>query len=167
MLKNIWASGGISTRTKLRIFNSRVKSILLYRCETWWTTQTMQQKIKRFFNSCLRRIYKIRWQQKIRNEDLWERAGQEPVAKQTLEVGLDRTHPLEASSQHHIQSPDLEPAEEEEEEEGRPRNSWRRNIEAELKQGINLTGMPRATQNRVRWRRVVDGQCSTGSDAHK
>ena len=53
MLKNIWASGGISMRTKLRIFNSNVKSVLLYGCETWRTTQTMQQKIQTFFNTCL------------------------------------------------------------------------------------------------------------------
>ena len=57
MLKNIWASGGISMRTELRIFNSNVKSILLYGCETWRTTQTVQQKIQTFFNTCLRRIY--------------------------------------------------------------------------------------------------------------
>ena len=31
------------------------------------------------------------------------------------EVGLDRTHPQEASIQHHTPSPDLEPAREEEE----------------------------------------------------
>ena len=38
-------------RTKLRIFNynSNVKSILLYGCETWRTTQTMQQKIQTSF----------------------------------------------------------------------------------------------------------------------
>ena len=84
MLKNIWASGGISMRTKLCIFNSSVKSILLYGCETWRTTQMMQQKIQTFFKTCPRRIYKIQWQEKIRNEDLWERAGQEPVAKQIL-----------------------------------------------------------------------------------
>ena len=71
-------------RTKLRIFNSNVKSVLLYGCETWRTTQTMQQMIQIFFNTCLRRIYKIQWQEEIRNEDLWERAGQEPVAKQIL-----------------------------------------------------------------------------------
>ena len=72
MLKNIWAFGGISMRTKLRIFNSSVKSVLVYGCETWLTTQTMQQKIQTFFNTCLRRIYNIQWQEKIRNEDLWE-----------------------------------------------------------------------------------------------
>ena len=51
---------------------------------------------------------------------------------------------------------------------GRPRNSWRRDTEAELKQqGTNWSGMTRAAQNRVRWRGVVDGLCSTGSDGHK
>nr|KAG5691371.1 hypothetical protein BaRGS_033420 [Batillaria attramentaria] len=46
--------------------------------------KTMQQKIQTFFNTCLRRIFNIRWPEKIRNEELWERAGQEPVAKQIL-----------------------------------------------------------------------------------
>nr|KAG5711141.1 hypothetical protein BaRGS_004785 [Batillaria attramentaria] len=71
-------------KTKLRIFNSNVKSVLLYGCETWRTTKTMQQKIQTFLNTCLRRIFNIRWPEKIRNEELWERAGQEPVAKQIL-----------------------------------------------------------------------------------
>ena len=53
----------------------------------------------------------------IPNEELWERAGQEPVAKPNSEeeVGLDRTHPQEASIQHHTPSSDLEPAGKEEE----------------------------------------------------
>nr|KAG5693626.1 hypothetical protein BaRGS_014646 [Batillaria attramentaria] len=84
MLKNVWASKVVSIRTKLRIFNSNVKSVLLYGCETWRTTKTMQQKIQTFLNTCLRRIFNIRWPEKIRNEELWERAGQEPAAKQIL-----------------------------------------------------------------------------------
>ena len=56
VLKNIWAFGGISIRTKHRIFNSNVKSVLFYGRETWRTTQTMQQKIQT--STCLRRIYK-------------------------------------------------------------------------------------------------------------
>nr|KAG5702303.1 hypothetical protein BaRGS_002970 [Batillaria attramentaria] len=75
MLKNIWASKVVSIRTKLRIYNSNVKSVLLYGCETWRTTKTMQQKIQTFLNTCLRRIFNIRWPEKIRNEELWERAG--------------------------------------------------------------------------------------------
>ena len=44
MLETIWACGGISMKTKLFIFNSNVKSILLYGCETWRTT--MQQRFR-------------------------------------------------------------------------------------------------------------------------
>nr|KAG5688380.1 hypothetical protein BaRGS_010523 [Batillaria attramentaria] len=43
-----------------------------------------KSKIQTFLNTCLRRIFNIRWPEKIRNEELWERAGQEPVAKQIL-----------------------------------------------------------------------------------
>ncbi|XP_076443030.1 uncharacterized protein LOC143281667 [Babylonia areolata] len=164
MLKNIWASGAISMKTKLRIFNSNVKSILLYGCET---TQTMQQKIQTFFNTCLRRIYKIQWQEKIRNEDLWERAGQEPVAKQILRwkwgwIGHTLRKPASSITRQALTwNPQGK------RKRGRPRNSWGRDTEAELKQqGTNWTGMARTAQNRVQWRGVVDGLCSTRSDGH-
>ena len=121
-------------------------------CETWRTTQTMQQKIQTFFNTCLRCIYKIQWQEKIRNEDQLERAGQEPVAKQILRKKFGWIgHPQEASIQHHTPSPDLGP--ERKRKRGRPRNSWRRDTEAELKQqGTKLVRNDKSSQNRVRWR---------------
>ena len=167
ILKTIWASGGISTRTKRCIFSSNVKSVLFYGCETWWTTQTMQQKIQIFFNTCLRHIYKIRWQEKIRNEDLWERAGQEPVTKQILRkkwgwIGHTLRKPASSTTPQALTwNPQGKRMR------GWPRNSWRRDTEAELTQGTNWTGMARTAQNRVRWRGVVDGLCSTGSDGHK
>ena len=85
LLKKIWGSTEISTGTKLRIFNSNVKSVLLYGCETWRTTKALHQKIQCFVNTCLRRILGIRWPDRISNTDLWERAGQEPLAKQILQ----------------------------------------------------------------------------------
>ena len=122
VLKNIWASGGISMRTILRIFNSSVKSVQLYGCEAWRTTQTVQQKIKTFFNTCLRRIYKIRWQEKIQYERSVGESGTgtSGQADTAEEVGLDRAHPQEARQGKRKR--------------GRPHNSWRRDTEAELKQ---------------------------------
>nr|KAG5692954.1 hypothetical protein BaRGS_031532 [Batillaria attramentaria] len=168
MLKNIWASKVVSIRTKLRIFNSNVKSVLLYGCETWRTTKTMQQKIQTFLNTCLRRIFNIRWPEKIRNEELWERAGQEPVAKQILRrkwgwIGHTLRKPASSTTRQALTwNPQGK------RKRGRPRNSWRRDTEAELcKQGTNWTGVARLAQNRVRWRRVVDGLCSTWSQGPK
>nr|KAG5689660.1 hypothetical protein BaRGS_026775 [Batillaria attramentaria] len=168
MLKNIWASKVVSIRTKLRIFNSNVKSVLLYGCETWRTTKTMQQKIQTFLNTCLRRIFNIRWPEKIRNEELWERAGQEPAAKQILRrkwgwIGHTLRKPASSTTRQALTwNPQGK------RKRGRPRNSWRRDTEAELyKQGTNWTGVARIAQNRVRWRRVVDGLCSTWSQGPK
>nr|KAG5690011.1 hypothetical protein BaRGS_007313 [Batillaria attramentaria] len=168
MLKNIWASKVVSIRTKLRIFNSNVKSVLLYGCETWRTTKTMQQKIQTFLNTCLRRIFNIRWPEKIRNEELWERAGQEPAAKQILRrkwgwIGHTLRKPASSTTRQALTwNPQGK------RKRGRPRNSWRRDTEAELyKQGTNWTGVARLAQNRVRWRRVVDGLCSTWSQGPK
>nr|KAG5708733.1 hypothetical protein BaRGS_034950 [Batillaria attramentaria] len=73
----------------------------------------LRSRFQTFFNTCrLRRFFNIRWPEKIRNEELWERAGQEPVAKQRKTVGLDTP----SGSQHRVQhlsdtpSPDMEPA---------------------------------------------------------
>nr|KAG5714057.1 hypothetical protein BaRGS_020385 [Batillaria attramentaria] len=168
MLKNIWASKVVSIRIKLCIFNSNVKSVLLYGCETWKTTKTMQQKIQTFLNTCLRRIFNIRWPEKIRNEELWERAGQEPSAKQILRrkwgwIGHTLRKPASSTTRQALTwNPQGK------RKRGRHRNSWRRDTEAELyKQGTNWTGVSRIAQNRVRWRRVVDGLCSTWSQGPK
>ena len=78
------------------------------------------------------------------------------------EVGLDWTHPPEAGIQYHARKA-LTWNPQGKRKRGRPRKSWRRDTEAELKQqGTNWTGA--TAQNRVHWRRVVDGLCSIGSD---
>ena len=37
-LSNLWKASKISISTKIRLFNSNVKLVLLYGCETWKTT---------------------------------------------------------------------------------------------------------------------------------
>ena len=53
MLKKVWASREIRLETKLRIFNSNVKAVLLYGPETWRMTKTLRQKIQTFIDTCL------------------------------------------------------------------------------------------------------------------
>ncbi|VDP58477.1 unnamed protein product [Schistosoma curassoni] len=51
----------MSTNTNVRIFNTNVKTVLLYGVETWRTTKAIIQKIQVFINSCIRKILRIRW----------------------------------------------------------------------------------------------------------
>ena len=107
----------------MRIFNSNVKSVLLYGSETWRKTKMTQRKIQTFINNCLRRLFNIRWPVKVSSEDLWKRAGQEPVAKQILR----RKPPSSITRQALTWNPQGK------RRRGRPRNSWRRDTEAKLR----------------------------------
>ncbi|VDO70287.1 unnamed protein product [Schistosoma mattheei] len=59
-LKNIWNSKQLSTNTKVRIFNTNVKTVLLYGAEIWRTKKATIQKMQVFINSCLLKILRIR-----------------------------------------------------------------------------------------------------------
>ena len=168
ILRNIWSSKEISLTTKVRIFNSNVKSILLYGSETWRMTKKTLQRIQTFINSCLKRIFKIWWPNKIRSEELWRKGSQEPVEMQILRrkwgwIGHTLRKPAASTTRQALTwNPQGK------RKRGRPKNTWRRDTETELKrQGISWREAERTAQNRVGWRRVVDGLCSTGSDGPK
>jgi len=86
MLKKVWSSREIGTSTKVRLFNSNVKSVLLYGAETWRTTKASMKKIQTFINQCLRRILRIHWPETISNENLWARM-QQTQWKRTSDEG--------------------------------------------------------------------------------
>ena len=62
MLRPVWRSLYISLWTKLRIFNSNVKSVLLYGSETWQLTETIINKLQAFINRRLRYILGEKYQ---------------------------------------------------------------------------------------------------------
>jgi hypothetical protein len=52
----VWRNHTISKGVKIRIFFTNVKSVLLYGCETWKTTNQVTRRLQTFINECLRRI---------------------------------------------------------------------------------------------------------------
>ena len=167
MLGNIWKSKEIRTETKLRIFNSNIKSVLLYGSETWRRTKKALQKIQTFINSCPRRILNIWWPVKIRNEELWQGGDQEPVGRQMLKrkwgwIGYTlRKEASNITRQSLTWNPQGK-------RRGRPENSWRRDTDTELRMmAYTWKEVVRTAQVRVRWRAVVNGLCSTWSDGPK
>jgi hypothetical protein len=70
-LQPVCRNHNIPKRVKIRIFNRNVKSVLLYTCETWKTTNQITRRLQIFVNKSLRRIMNIKWTDKITNDDLW------------------------------------------------------------------------------------------------
>jgi len=68
MLNKIWHSTAYSMQTKLCIFNTNVKAVLLYGCETWKNSKCITAKLQVFINKGLRKILRIFWPDQIMNE---------------------------------------------------------------------------------------------------
>ncbi|RUS68798.1 hypothetical protein EGW08_023439 [Elysia chlorotica] len=83
-LRQIWKSKTLSIHKKLRIFNTNIKSVLLYGSETWRVTKTNSKKTQGFTNRCLRNILGIHWPEVISNEELWEKTRQTPVETEIM-----------------------------------------------------------------------------------
>jgi hypothetical protein len=85
MLNRIWYCSSLSKGYKVRIFNSNVKSVLLYGSETWKLNKKLIQKLQVFVNKYLRKTMKILRPNKISNERLWEITNQETIEK-TIQI---------------------------------------------------------------------------------
>jgi len=57
-LNKIWHSTRYSKQTKLRIFNTNVKAVLLYGCETWKNSKYITTKLQVFINKTRRKKIK-------------------------------------------------------------------------------------------------------------
>ena len=93
ILKKVWNSRELGTSTKIRLFNSNVKSVLLHGAESWQTTKASMKKIQTFINQCLRRILRIHWPETISNENLWARAQQTPVEEDIRRSEMEMAWP--------------------------------------------------------------------------
>ena len=78
ILRPIWRSKFISLWTKI-IFNSNVKSVLLYGSETWRLTEKIITQLQTFTNRRLRYILGVWWPKTISHEELWQRTNQEKI----------------------------------------------------------------------------------------
>ena len=157
-LNNLWKSKEIGRRTKLRLFNSNVKSVLLYGAETWRTTKGNSKKIQTFINTCLRKIMNIRWPEKISNINLWQRTNQNPIDTDIMQRKWRWLGHTLRKPQDNITRTALTWNPQGKRRKGRPRNTWRRDLSLDMADmGMGWPQLVTAAQDRRNWRLVVDG----------
>ena len=76
---NVWERNGIRLDTKLKVYKAVVLPTLLYACETWTVYQRHAKKLNHFHLSCLRKLLKIRWQDKIPDTEVLKKAKMQSV----------------------------------------------------------------------------------------
>ena len=84
LLTNVLERNGIRLDTKLKVYKAVVLPTLLYACETWTVYQRHAKKRNRFHLSCLGKLLKIRWQDKIPDTEVLKKAKMRSVHTSTL-----------------------------------------------------------------------------------
>ena len=157
MLRNIWKSTNLSIGTKIRIFKSNVMSVLLYGSECWKTTSMIEQKLEVFQNKCLRRILKVFWPNVIRNDDLLERTRMYKISDNIRDRRWRWLGHVYRMSADAIPRTALRWTPQGKRNRGRPKETWRRTMEKELKsKGLTLQTAARTAADRDQWRSLAD-----------
>ena len=76
---SIWDRNGIRLDTKLKVYTSVRLPTQLYACETWTVYQRHAKRLNHFHTSCLNKVRKIKWQDRIPNTEVLKRAGLQSV----------------------------------------------------------------------------------------
>ena len=160
-LRPVWLSSQLSINTRIHIFNTNVKPVLLYGCETWKATQSLNNKLQVFINSRLRYILKVWRPNKISNKELWKKTKQEEISTTIKRRKLSwlghtlRKYPTNTIKQGLDYNPQGK------RRQGRPKINWRRSTLQDLeKVGVTWQEAKAIAQKRVRWRNMVDALCS-------
>ena len=72
--KTVWERDGLSLETKLKVYRSAVLTSLLYASETWTVYSRHAKQLNRFHLNCLRKLLHIKWQDKIPDTEVLQRA---------------------------------------------------------------------------------------------
>ena len=70
---------GIRLDTKLKVYRSVVLPTLLYACETWTVYQRHAKRLNHFHTSCLRKLLKIKLQDRIPDTEVLKREGMQSI----------------------------------------------------------------------------------------
>ena len=73
--KRVWGNDLLSEKTKMCVYQACVLSTLLYGSESWTTYARQERRLNGFHLRCLRHLLHIRWQDRVTNTAVLERAG--------------------------------------------------------------------------------------------
>ena len=126
------------------------------------TSVDLTRKLRVFVNRCLRTIFKIRWPRIVSNNELREMSGQEDI---TVEIARRKWrwvgHVLR-KDQHDITREAIFWTADGKRKRGRPKTTWRRTAESELKQiGLSWRTVETRAKDRTGWRDCVAALCAT------
>ena len=145
-------SKDLSLPLKLRLVKCYIYPIVLYGSETWTLLKESEKRVEAFEMWLYRRLAKISWKDKVRNEDVLTRLGVQRELLPTLQTN-------KLTYFGHIARHDCLPRSilmgihEGKRKRGRPRRMWTNDIKDWTNR--SMTDCMHLTQDRVTWRAMA------------
>ena len=157
MLRTVWKSNRLTIHSKIKIYISLVRSILIYGHQSWYSTATTDAKFLAFENKALRRILGIKWHQHITNAAVREVA-RVPSVNDFVRLSRWRWmgHILRREDSLVQDVPNWKP--EGRRGRGRPRETWLRTMHKEVGYN-NWHELKEMAQERDIWREFIEALC--------
>ena len=155
-MEKVWNEDGMSLRTKLKLFNSIVLSVLMYGCETWKGLTEIEERVRRFESGCLRKILKIRWYDMVSEEELRRRTEQQSVTEK-LRISRWRWfgHVLRMQD-NRLPKQALQWRPAGSRRVGRPKDTWQRTIQRDMAvKNLDRADVEAQADDRNAWRRFI------------
>ncbi|GFO45793.1 endonuclease-reverse transcriptase [Plakobranchus ocellatus] len=150
-MEKIWK--GQDVHTKVRILKSIIFPTATYGCEAWTINKTDSKRITAFELKCYRKILRISWTEKIRNEEVLIKIGTKtPILLQSIKK-LKLTYFGHIKRHQTLEKHILEAKMKGKRGKGRPTRRWENDIEEWLETSTSQAG--RLTSDRETFRRRV------------
>uniref|UniRef100_H3B4N3 Reverse transcriptase domain-containing protein n=1 Tax=Latimeria chalumnae TaxID=7897 RepID=H3B4N3_LATCH len=127
-LLNIWKSKKIKTKTKLKLYKSNIRLVLLHAAGSWRTNKKLESRLHGFKSRCLRRILNIKY--------LMLKSETSPTQIDDVKTEIQRRrwcwigHLLRMSNKRHLKHA-LTWTPQGKRNRGRPKGTWRNTVETE------------------------------------
>jgi hypothetical protein len=156
---SLWSLPGVQTNTKIAVYQSAIRPVLLYACESWPLSASDERRLQSFEFRCWRRIIGISYLDHVSNEEVIRRANFPSLC-------VDELRKRRLSYLGHVLRRDpsslaraallADPAVSWSRPPGGPRTTWRKTVLADLKP-LNLNRIYRSWSRD--WRSILTDLC--------
>ena len=148
----------ISGKTKITVYKTVFVPTLTFGCETWVLTKSMKSKLQAMEMKYLRRVAGVTKMDKIRNTDIRQMLGVQPLIKVIEDRQLKWFGHLARLSNEIPVKQTWEARRHEKRMRGRPRKTWDDNIkEIRAGRGMSLTQARTLARDKREWQKVIYG----------
>ena len=147
----------VTLSTKLKVYNAVVLTSLLYGCEAWTVYQRHLKQLEKFHQRALRSILGIKWQDKVTNVEVLERANSVSIEVTLLKSRLRWSgHVIRMDDDRIPKQLLFGELAQGHRNRGRPCKRFKDTLKDNLKWcGVKPTELVRTAQDRLQWRALI------------